>query len=70
MSVMALLAYLTFKDITMDNEDNYEYCSACSGSGLGMSGEDSKCNTCGGRGEVYTGDFEEIDGPEYNRDDD
>ena len=53
----------------MNNEDDYQYCSACSGSGLGMSGEDSKCNTCNGRGEVYTGEVVEPDEPEYNRDD-
>ena len=53
----------------MNNEDDYQYCSACSGSGQGMSGEDSKCNTCAGRGEVYVGEIpDDPEQPEYNSD--
>lgn len=53
----------------MMEDDNYEYCSACSGSGQGLSGhEDDKCNTCKGRGEVYTGEVVEPEQPEYNSD--
>ena len=53
------------------DDDNWQYCSACSGSGQGMSGEDSKCNTCAGRGEVYVGEIpDELEQPEYDKDDD
>ena len=52
------------------NEEDWQHCSACSGSGMGYSGhEDDKCNTCNGRGEVFTGEVVEPDEREYNSDD-
>jgi DnaJ-class molecular chaperone len=44
--------------------DDWDLCGACYGSGEGPV-DGSRCRSCSGTGQVYVGEDDELEGPDY-----